>query len=123
LLTVIVFYAAYGLFLGLLMLIVYIISKIPLLEFLANIIVVASKGFLPDIICGLCGFAAVYSVFSIFSKIIKKEQTLSLSFKISGVILIALNILFLIINLIYGDSVLTNIIFIVDGFLLFKYDY
>ena len=119
LLAVVAFYIVATISIILFSVLIHLISIIPILKFLTNVFLANSGGFLMDIIYGVCAYLAVAIVGFISEKIIKKEPTRNLSLMITGIILVIMNVLFLIINLILGHSVIANIIFGIAGFILF----
>ncbi|MBR2478955.1 MAG: hypothetical protein IKB47_00940 [Clostridia bacterium] len=114
-LAIIIVYSCSAIILTLALLVVRAITSIPLFSFLTNVF---SNSFLIEILYGICAYLACYTVVFVFEKAIKKKPTKNLSLMIAGIALIAINVLFLIVNLIFGASILTNIALGTAGFVL-----
>ena len=96
-----------------------LLSKIPVISSIVNYLFYMrgdNAGILSYIIGAILSFLVV---FKILSAMLKNDKTQKLAFFIAGIILIVLNVMFLIVNIAYGDAFFVNIvnIFVSIGFI------
>ena len=101
--------------------IIHLLSLIPLVGRLVDWIF-SFRGDSPDLMLSmLCPIISYFISLCVLAHFNKETSTLSLSCRIMGIALIVIHIISLIINLIYGDGILKNIVQIIAGVLIAKY--
>lgn len=99
--------------------IIYVLLKIPLIGRLIDLIFFF-RGDSPDLMLSLlCPGVAYFVTMSLQEKINKEAPTRGVSSVLLGIFIMLLNIASLIINLIYGDGILKNVIQIIAGLVIF----
>ncbi len=116
------FYLVYGIAFLVIALVYFGLSHIPVLGMLADwSLRIADNN--PDMFAISAAVLISYGVLNItVDHCIKKSEAQRLTLMLIGIILAILNVLFLIINLIYNDSVLVNISLFLFGVVLFLYE-
>jgi hypothetical protein len=100
--------------------IIYLLSKIPLIGKLVNLLFYF-RGDTPDMLLAiLCPGVAYYVTMAAQKAMNKESRTRGLSCVLHGVCIVLLQIVFIVINLIYGDGILKNVIQAIAGFVIFS---
>lgn len=98
--------------------IITFIFELPVISTVLGFLLKWSDSYLPEIVYGASAILAIGAIKSLADKIIKNENIHNLSLKISGIAVIALNVIFFIVNIINGAPVTANIMFAISGFYL-----
>lgn len=116
LLLFVLFYVAFIILSIVLSLIINLILAIPILNDLLSWFVNVANAYLPEAVSIISTVLSFFVVGLCSTKLSKNEATANLSVKIVCIALIVLNILALILNIFYKESILTNVVIILYSF-------
>jgi hypothetical protein len=109
------FYLIYGITLLVVSFVFWIISYIPILNILVEWLLRLGEN-TPDMFAMMVAVTLAYfGTVATTARIVKKEKTLKFTLILMGICLLLLNAIFLIINSIYHDAILINIILSIVG--------
>lgn len=113
------FYMIYGLGILIVGLLFLVISYIPILSAIVNWLLRIGENTPDAFAIMIAGFLAYFGTMATGEHIIKEKKTLKLTLMLMGILLAALNAIFLIVNLLYSDAILVNIILAFAGIVIF----
>lgn len=115
-LGLILFYIIYGLLFLLIGLLLLLINNLPILKDILGYVLSDSSG---DIFAlGISLIVSYFVVGALAEHFLKNENKVNLSLFLIGIYLLVLNIGFIVLNLIFSNSILVNVAFIIAGIVM-----
>lgn len=120
-LGILAFYVAFGIATFILSLILNVLIALPLIGNLVGFFFHV-RGDTPSmLIACLAGFISYGLCLIVIERISKGHEAMKKACGIAGTLLIAFNVICLVLNIIFGNPLITNIIFVIAGFFIRNY--